>query len=296
MDAETEPETDPGADFVVGPVRRPTNVTYQEKGSIHDDETARRLGLRGGTIAASTHLDQFPPVLTEAFGQQWFETGSLSLYFRHATTDGEPVQAFVGRPTAGLLSAQTVAEMRTDDGTVVAEGTAAIGAPTEPTALSARDLRHDAAGLRILAGLSQGFAFEPLTRRIDFAAQSARIDQGLLTEPLDCYRDKFPWVTAIAAPSSIIDMLTKAASSALLHQIGEAVGLWGAFEIRNVNGPVLVDTDYTVTGRVVALGSSPKTEILWYDMEIHDGDRVVATMRNLTRFMKASSALHAQPD
>jgi hypothetical protein len=61
-------------------------------GSIHDDETATALGFRGGTVAGSVHLDQFPPLLLQAFGQPWFETGSLSLYFRHATTDGESVK------------------------------------------------------------------------------------------------------------------------------------------------------------------------------------------------------------
>ena len=56
-----------------------------------------------------------------------------------------------------------------------------------------------------------------------------------------------------------------------------------------------VDTDYELSGRVVALGSSPKTENMWYDMSVRDGDRIVATMRNLTRFMKASSPLYG-PD
>ena len=35
--------------------------------NIHDDATAQNLGFRGGTIAGSIHLDQFPPVLMAAF-------------------------------------------------------------------------------------------------------------------------------------------------------------------------------------------------------------------------------------
>lgn len=283
---------DISTDTVTGPVHRPTNITYQDRGSIHDDETAKQLGLRGGTIAASTHFDQFPPVLVEAFGRQWFESGSLSLYFRHATTDGEPVQAFVDRPSPGTSAAQTIAMMRTDDGTVVADGTASIGDNGEPTALGARDLRHEPTGLRILGGVRQGDPIGPLAGRIDGAAQAARLDQGLVTEPLDWYRNTSPWGLAIASPSAIISVLTNAAGNTLLGRIGEAVGLWGAFEIRYVHGPVFVDTDYTLTGRIVALGSSPKTENLWYDMAINDGERTIATMRNLTRFMKASSVLY----
>lgn len=275
-----------------GPIRRPTNVTYQDAGSIHDDATARRLGLRGGTIAASTHFDQFPPVLIDVFGPAWFERGSLSVYFRHATTDGEPVQVFVGRPPADNLSAQMMAEMRTDAGIVVAEGTAAIGDTSEPTALHQRDLRHDGDDLRILAGLAQGDPIGPSAGRIDGPAQSVRLDQGLVSEPLDWYRDGSPWGGPVAVPSAVISMLTDGAGKALLGHIGTAVGLWGAFELRHFDGPVHVDTDYTVSGEIVALGSSPRTEILWYDMTVREGERVIATMRNLTRFMKVSSPLY----
>ena len=75
---------------IAGPVRTPRNISASERGSIHDDATAAALGFRGGTVAGSIDLDQFPPLLLEAFGQRWFETGSLSLYLRYATTDGEP--------------------------------------------------------------------------------------------------------------------------------------------------------------------------------------------------------------
>ena len=185
--------------------------------------------------------------------------------------------------------------MTTDDGTLVAEGTASIGSPGELTALASRDLRHDPLGLRILGGLRKGEPIGPMPGRIDGAAQSMRVEAGLVSEPLDWYCTGSPWGSPIAMPSSIIGMLTDAASAALLERIEKAVGLWGAFEICMMQGPVFVDTDYELSGRVVALGSSPKTENMWYDMSVRDGDRIVATMRNLTRFMKASSPLYG-PD
>ena len=120
---------------ITGPVREPRNRAAHVTGSIHDDATASKLGFRGGTVAGSVHMDQFPPLLVEAFGPAWFETGSLSLYFKFATTDGEPVQAFVERPAAGATDAQVRAWMTTPDGTLVAEGTASVGQPAEATAL-----------------------------------------------------------------------------------------------------------------------------------------------------------------
>ena len=116
---------------VVGPLRRPRNLGATQRGSIHDDATAQKLGFRGGTVAGSIHMEQFPPLLVRAFGQRWFETGSLSTYFRNATTDGEPVRAFVGLPEDGASDAQVPVRMERDDGTLVLEGTASIGAPAE---------------------------------------------------------------------------------------------------------------------------------------------------------------------
>ena len=104
-----------------GPVRHPRNLYAGSAGSIHDDATATRLGFRGGTVAGSVHLDQFPPLLLRAFGERWFETGSVSVYFRNATTDGEPVQAFVAVPADRVSDQQVRVWMTQPDETLVAE-------------------------------------------------------------------------------------------------------------------------------------------------------------------------------
>lgn len=88
--------------LAIGPLRYPRNLTavrardtgQATPGSIHDDATAQKLGFRGGTIAGSVHMGQFPPVLTHVFGDRWWQTGSMSLYFRFATIDNEPVRCF----------------------------------------------------------------------------------------------------------------------------------------------------------------------------------------------------------
>src|SRR5947209_1278574 len=127
---------------IEGPVRAPVNAAAQQAGSIHDDATASKLGFRGGTVAGSIHMDQFPPVLIEAFGQRWFERGSLSLYFLNATTGGEPVKAFASTPTPGATDEQVGVWMERDpEGMKVADGTASVGDPALPTELERRDLR-----------------------------------------------------------------------------------------------------------------------------------------------------------
>ena len=280
-----------------GEIRRPTNRTYQERGSIHDDATAQRLGFRGGTIAAATHLDQFPPVLVSVFGAEWFETGCLSLYFRHATVDGEPVQVLLADPPVQReAGAQCAASMVTPDSTIVAEGTASVGTVDEPSALYLRDLRHDPSGLRILSALSVDMEIDCAPARVDGQLQRARLSDGLISEPLDWYGQSSPWGGQIATPSAIVGLFTEAAASALLPRIRSAVGMWGAIEVRHHREPLFTDHDYVLTGSVVALGSSPKTEILWYDMSAADSHGVVASMRILTRFVKASSTLYEGAD
>src|SRR5260370_15496069 len=144
----------------VGPIRRSQNNASNVKGSIHDDATATKLGFRGGTVAGSIHLELFPPLLLKAFGRRWFERGTISMYFLNATTDREAVRAFVKEPPADATDAQVDIWIARDDGMRVAEGTASIGSPDEPSALLRRPLdRFDAAEVRILRGLKVGDRF-----------------------------------------------------------------------------------------------------------------------------------------
>ena len=71
--------------------RKPINIWINLPGSIHNDEVAQKVGLRGGTIPGTIHLNQFPPLLIQAFGQRWFEQGTLSVFYTYATTDREEV-------------------------------------------------------------------------------------------------------------------------------------------------------------------------------------------------------------
>jgi hypothetical protein len=84
----------------VGAMRKPINSAIKIVGSIHDDNMASRLGLRGGTVAGSIHLELFPPLLLKAFGQRWFERGNVSIYFLDPTTDREEVRARVKVPAS----------------------------------------------------------------------------------------------------------------------------------------------------------------------------------------------------
>jgi acyl dehydratase len=298
--------------WVVGEPRRPRNLSADAVGSIHDDATAGALGFRGGTVAGNVHMDVFPRLLVDEFGPAWFETGSLSLAFLRPTVDGEPVRAVVDRssgavatasdPSSGIVAAgsgrQHVVWLETvpDDGDPVrvAEGTAALGHPGA-TALEQRDLRPaDPASLRMLADVAAGMVVPAATVHVSATAQPERVARGGCADPLDWYTGPSPWGGPVASPLTLVDLLYRHPSDAIAALVrGPFVGMFGAIEIRHVAGPVLLDATFTVKGTVVAVGDSPKTEVVWFDSVARDAaGRVVATMRMQSRLLKASSPLY----
>ena len=274
---------------LVGPLRRSVNNASKVAGSIHDDATATKLGFRGGTVAGSIHLELFPPLLLKAFGQRWFERGTISMYFLNATTDREAVRAFVKEPPADASDAQVEIWIERDDGMRVAEGTASVGSPEEPSALLRRPLdRFDPGELRILGGLKVGDQFEECDAFLTKSAMAERMK--VITEPMDWYIKPSPWGDAIATPAAMVQLLYSQSIATLRGKLGQAVGLFGAIELRNINGPVRVEHPYRVGGSIVALGQSPKTEYMWFETALDEKDgKRIAEMRMLLRFMKASS-------
>jgi acyl dehydratase len=279
-------------DALIGPVRRPHNRYLELPGSIHNNEVARRLGFRGGTVAGSVHMDQFVPLLLELFGPSWFETGSLSLYFRSASTDGEPVQARAERPDRPG-DTQIAVCMIEPGGTLVADGTASVGDPGVPSAVFARDLRPaDPGSLRILAAFRPGESLGTLRLSPDAGRQRDIVDRGQLTEPLPWYREDSPWGGPIAAPSTVVSLLYSEILTPVKEKMGQRVGLFGAIEVRFSHGPVFLGETYDVSGEIVALSETPKTEVLWFDSWAEAGGQRVATMRMMLRSMKAASPQH----
>ena len=301
------------------PFREPVNFAQDaDGGGIHDDATAQKLGMRGGTVAGSIHMNQFVPLLQKAFGERaWFEQGCLSCYFLSPTVHLEPVKAFV-QPAAAAATAAS-AWMETEDGTKVLEGTASVGIVTggPASALEARLARNKVPSepLRILAGLRVGAKSARVPARYDFGKRLpwGNLEWGpaqyeLTTEPIPWYIDPStsPWGARVLPPQHMYNIFNQ--RQYRRHQPlfpeppggggsgGESVGLLGGVEVSTVgNGPILCDRDYTVEWEVVALGASPKTEISWIRGTLRELDGAeVARSLTMSRVMKASSPMYAK--
>jgi hypothetical protein len=284
--------TDREQGVIAGPIREPRNLEQEIKGSIHDDDTAMKLGLRGGTVAGSLHLEQFPPLLTHVFGRRWWQTGGLSLYFRYATTDREKVQCFSRRPEADPAvhdEVRTEVWIDHENGNRVAEGTASVGKPDPGSTLRLRLQQVPTPkDLRILSDLEVGRESESIPTR----ATRERLERRLsvIVEPLLDYGRESEWGGPIAPPSLVVDAMTRVQEALLPPERKYGVGLWGAIEIQHLKGPVFIERDYRVRARILALSETPKTEYIWYESTLSDpeGGDDIASMLMMLRFMKAS--------
>lgn len=277
---------------ITGPLWAARNWSSDEgEGSIHDDATAANLGFRGGTVAGDVHMNQFCPVLVKIFGDEWFESGNLSLNFKNATVDLEKVQVFA--EPLGEGQHQTRVWMEREDGLLVCSGTAAIGDHSQ-SELQVKNLRPcEPSELRILNRLSEGLSLGTYDVFASPEKQFGRYDNKVISDPMSWFREASPWGEVVAAPCTILEFLWAYPMQGLRPYLGEHVGLFGAIEVGHVHGPFLLNRNYQIEGNVVCVGQSPQTEYVWFDTTASNEDgEIVATVRMQSRAMKSSSAAY----
>jgi hypothetical protein len=261
--------------WCVGPWRRPVNNSRGEAGTIHDDATAQRLGFAAGPVAGSIHFEQFAPLLRAVFGDAWTRTGSVSLWFDTPAFDGDALQAQV----EDIDTPRRSVRLLRDDGSLIAHGSASSG--LDDAGEVRRRLQRQAPGepVRMLAAVVPGFALRSLPTRVAAAEVLAR--RALLTEEVAA--DEVPLSTAIHA--------LRVYEPRLPIALGTGVGLFGAIEWQWLNGPLRSERAYEVAARVLAVGTSPKSEMLWTEATLSDpaDGREVARMLMLSRLLKQSS-------
>ena len=272
--------------------RKPVNIWLDLPGSIHNDDVAGKIGMRGGTIPGTIHLNLFPPLLLKAFGQQWFEKGSISIYYTYATMHLEEVRAVIGTSEEGAKDEQVEAWVEMKDGKKVATGTVSVGDVKEPSYLQSQELKNAESGdLKILASLKAGDKLP--SNDVLFKQDEPEKALDTITDPLDWYKADSPWGGPILYPAAMYHALMLTPKFPENKKL-DAVGFFGATEIRLINGPIKVGVPYIAEGELICVGASPKTEYFWYDsyLEEKESGKRVAEMRKLTRFMKASSPLY----
>jgi len=268
-----------------GEFRKPRNSAAEVKGSIHDDATASKLGFKGGTVAGSIHMDQFVPGLVEIYGDRWFESGAMSLYFTQATVDAEAVRASIepGEEHARLT-------MLNEAGAQICEGTATLG--HDPSSELARRLEaqtpSEPQSLRILQAMRVGDEHDGIPIRVEPEHLAAYLER--ITEVMPAYRDD-----QVLPPAQVVHLAHMTRKQVLAKAAQPSVGLFGALEVEQVAGPLRAGVDYLARTRVLKFSESPRTENVWYEVlfTAKDGGPDLGRVLYLLRFMKGSSPLWA---
>ena len=272
---------------ITGEWRRPVNTAAHQKGGIHDDDTATDLGFRGGTVAGAIHMEQFPPLLLEMFGADFWQTGTLSMYFRSATVDREPVRCLTTEPKRVGNIRRTNVWMEKEDGTIVASGTASCGGHDEKSELRRKlESIRPISELRILKNLKVGARCEDQRCFVENSFLDAQL--GVITEPLSCYKTSNEFSGRVLPVTQVVRAFAPPEVALITEVEPPFVGLYGAIETEFINGPVLAETEYKGSGEIVGLSDSPQTEILWRD-SILMTDKPIARMLKMDRLMKNSS-------
>src|SRR5258708_786617 len=138
---------------------QPVNQWQGVENSIHSDAAARSVGMRGGTIPGTVHLNHFRPLLDELFGDRWLNDGAVSMYYTFATSHLEDVRAVIKAPPGRCCDEDAVfpAWVETPDGKAVCKGTVSIGSPSMLNYIRGLPLDEAPAGAnRIAAGVTFG--------------------------------------------------------------------------------------------------------------------------------------------
>ena len=270
--------------------RKPTNTSKDEKGGIHDDDTAQKLGFDGGTVAGSLHMEQFPPLLVRHFGEDWWRHGNLSMYFKKATFDGDPVRAFL----ESVSDNQARVWMENEAGDLVMSGTAALGEDPNSELRNRLQNVRPPTDLRMLSKIEPGKPSKDLLVTVEHKAIDERLK--VITEPMSLYTDnpadQKTWGGRVLPVAPFVHLF-RLLELEIAPINGPYVGLYGAIEMQYLNGPVLSNTQYQVNGHAVAVSESPKTEVLWYEATLSDPQSglPVARMIKMDRLMKDASPL-----
>ncbi|MGB3166518.1 MAG: hypothetical protein WBA68_07080 [Alteraurantiacibacter sp.] len=283
-------------DTLSGPWRRPRQMLQHQSvsgtSSIHDDDTAQKLGFSGGTIEGPTHFSQFEPLAEALWGDEWRRTGCISAHYRAPVFEGEAV-----RPIATLYAEQpdyASIRMEKENGTEVLTGSMSAGEDPPQSALRAR-----LAGLEplsqpvLVADVAVGtttsrrrVTMRRDTRMGDLYPFSLADKLAVITEPNSRFEEELPF--------EMISVLANAKADVEPFAVRRpSVGLFADQEIALRDGPLKVDETYEVEREVIARTSSRKTESLWVEYRIFPEGEAVA---DATMLLNLASLKASYPD
>lgn len=276
-----------------GSWRSPRNLlvdqSYGGHASVHDDETARKMGFKSAAIEGPTHFSQFVPLCHAIWGDGFLTEGCLSAAYKTAVHDGEKVRAHVARPAPGM--SQVDIWMEREDGAEVLRGTASIGSGNPPSMLGRKlEALPPPDPFRVIHRDIEPGAMRSRTRvRMDIDSVMGALYPFSLRQKLEFITESSPWYAEAESSPWERPIIPFEMVSVLLHHTSAddpwlgaepTIDLFVDQEIHMIAGPLFVGEDYEIERKVVALSGSRRTESTWVRTEVfRPGEKeVLATM------------------
>lgn len=97
-------------------IRLDANPRY--RGSVHDDEVARRMGYRAALVPGAFLYGHFSRIAIDLWGAPWIERGSMAASFRRPVYNGDDVTVVCSPRDGASIELSMIGQ----DGQVAAEG------------------------------------------------------------------------------------------------------------------------------------------------------------------------------
>lgn len=258
--------------------RKLANISADNKGSIHDDEAAQKLGFRGAFVPGSVVGTAALEGAFEHFGSRFLERGWYDLTFVSPVYEQDDVRA-LAEPVDGDDLAVRVEDA---GGRLCCSGRTGLDGALPWRAED--DGGHGAEG--VLPGVAPGTEFESRA----FSVMPRDIEP-LLTgsgEVSEWYTTKSPWGGPVVPPERLQRIALDISRTRRLTVSGvREPGMWAGHALV-MRAPLFLGRVYTMSERVVDKGRSGRAIFLTYEFRVTNGaGEEVAVGRHKVKWLAA---------
>ncbi len=274
----------------VGAWRRLANLAASNKGSIHDDEAAQKLGFEGAFVPGSTVGSAAMPGLVALLGPAWFQGGWYDFKFVTPVYTNNDVREEAEIVGGGRVALKVV----TADGRLCCSGLAGTGFEAPWDASMNGKLGGDVA----LPGVELGTRFDDTDMRIGSRGNTP--DPGGTTPSwasvqrmLEAAGDTTPWYDSgspfgrpLLAPEALHNFALQVTRGRRLQVSGvRNPGMWAEHALA-LKQPLFLDEPYLMREWVADKGISGRTAFLAYEFEVLSSTEVIAVGRHKVKWLR----------
>jgi len=244
------------------------NTAAQKKGSIHDDEPARKLGFKGAFVPGSVVGACAMPAILDCFSADWFKGGWYDFNFVTPVYTTDRV-----RCNAVFSDESITCRVETDDDRLCCAGRAGLGYE-DPW-------RSDE---NVPNGSEQVFPEAQIGTTFD--QRTLDISRADVQPTLDATEDDSPCWESLIHPQHLMVVALRTVNWDLVPLVGvKAPGMWAQHAIK-VSKPMPYG-NYRIVEKLASKGSSGRTHFVDFQFALfNDSGNEMAVGRHKCKFIR----------